>query len=193
MRSNPAPVLAPLPFCQNGCAPLSTHSLRSLAERGGFVLMVARLFCFVTSQNSKRHGTRLSDKPSLHFVSFVLCTASAVLIPTHSTKVLCSLSANKICATRRYFVFAERGGFEPPKGVNPYTLSKRAPSTAQPSLQFVTPARTLRYYHAFDIVSSFGLFARYVLTTTNLLTSFAGRIHSKADHCVSTQPSLRCW
>ena len=34
--------------------------LCTLVRRAGLILMVAKLFCFVTSQNSKRHGTRLS-------------------------------------------------------------------------------------------------------------------------------------
>ena len=35
----------------------------------------------------------------------------------------------------RVFLWAEGAGFEPAKGVNPYPLSKRAPSTTQPPLQ----------------------------------------------------------
>ena len=35
------------------------------------------------------------------------------------------------------YLMAERMGFEPMKGLLLYTLSKRAPSTARPSLQFI--------------------------------------------------------
>lgn len=36
---------------------------------------------------------------------------------------------------RKRHYLAEGGGFEPPKGVNPYTLSRRATSTAHPTLR----------------------------------------------------------
>lgn len=39
--------------------------------------------------------------------------------------------------TRHFYFVAEATGFEPAKGVNPYTLSKRAPSTTRTRFRLV--------------------------------------------------------